>query len=470
MKKMILASMIGLAIGSVNAASLHILDDAELAQVDGQALLNFSKNDYAYNTSSGNVNFFKLGLDVEMELNSNIKSLQLGCGGINSVSQNGCDIEIHNLSLSGLPDNFDPSKGITGDSVYSNGRAATSAKVTNPFIEFAIKNGDQASTREIVGFRLGADEIFGLLSMGTDNIDKPEDGIRSFSGYMKMAATKGDVTTKQSKFGISDAQEIEGKLKALGKEAIFRSNHENAENKGITVPSIKVEFAMPETVVSGKRMNKAIVENIYTKIPQIPLAAGSGMQGINDSIFSNDQLYVEFDALVDILGLKVGDHAKFKMSAGAQIKDLEMDITFTQALSMIHNIPLTGTGGYLSLQKEGIKWADSDVNDIAQTGWWMSFKDPINLGYLKTVDPIDISGVLPQVADLVTALMMSPEFLVDVPVGQALGSVLGVPIERPLNLDMNKLPVATSASIALTSQILSNQNVVPNCFGNYKFC
>lgn len=40
-----------------------------------------------------------------------------------------------------------------------DGRAATSAKISNPFLEFAIKNPNSASTREVVGFRVGAEKL-----------------------------------------------------------------------------------------------------------------------------------------------------------------------------------------------------------------------------------------------------------------------------------------------------------------------
>ncbi len=38
-----------------------------------------------------------------MELNANIKKLQLGCGGANGLGA--CDIDIDHISLSGLPVN-----------------------------------------------------------------------------------------------------------------------------------------------------------------------------------------------------------------------------------------------------------------------------------------------------------------------------------------------------------------------------
>ncbi len=50
----------------------------------------------------------------------------------------------------------------------------------------------------MVGFRLGAEEILGLLTLGTDNVQNPNDGIKSFSGYMKMAQTQGHSFTKAS--------------------------------------------------------------------------------------------------------------------------------------------------------------------------------------------------------------------------------------------------------------------------------
>lgn len=211
MKKILVATIVSSLWVSGNATSFQALSDSELSSVDGQALLNFSKDNYTYtNANSEKVEFFKLGLGAEMELNTNIKSLQLGCGGDKGAGK--CDIDISNLSISGMPSSFDAN----GVPVYdSNGRASTSAKITNPFIEFAIKNGGKASTREVVGFRLGADAISGLLTAGTDNTVNPSDGIQSFSGYMKMAATTGDVNTKQSTFGDSKLKKLKGTLQPV---------------------------------------------------------------------------------------------------------------------------------------------------------------------------------------------------------------------------------------------------------------
>ena len=65
-------------------SQLKILTDSELADVNGQALMSLSylaPTDNANpmkNVSNNNVGFYKLGLEAELNLNANIKNLQLG--------------------------------------------------------------------------------------------------------------------------------------------------------------------------------------------------------------------------------------------------------------------------------------------------------------------------------------------------------------------------------------------------------
>lgn len=463
MKKIILNTLVISMLGlSGTAQAMTSLSDQELSEVEAQALLNLQNS---YDNGQG-INFSKLSIDALMELNVNIKTLQLGCGGSNNSVKTGCDIDISNIALSGLntgtiTDNNNPS---FGSPTFDSDRAGTSAKITNPFIEFAIK-GSSAATREVVGFRVGAESILGLLTLGTDNATTPNDGIQSFSGYMKLAQTTGDVTTKQAKFGDATNEQIQGYINALFTDRTFTSDSSNSNNTGITVPSINVGFSMPETVVTGKRLNKAVVAGIKSKIDTIPLAAGSGVAGVEDSLFTNDQLFVKFPA---ILGL--ASSAKFKMSNGSVIKNLNMDITFEQALSMIHNIPLTGTGGYLSMQTDAVKWGDTDAADTAQAGWWMSFKNPIQLGYLQAEKEVDISAVLPQVADLVSEFLTTEENRIKINALEAIGSLLSVPISKKLEIDLGSYTNTNPATISLTNQLLKNQAVASNCFGGYKFC
>ena len=470
MKKPILvASILSTAFSFNSAQAMQALNDDQLSHVQGQALLNLMT---ATDQSQG-LNFYKLSVDALMELNANIKTLQLGCGGVNNAigGKAGCDIDISNIALSGLNKSHDS----TGSPEFNGERAGTSAQITNPFIEFAI-SGNSASTREVVGFRLGAEEILGLLTLGTDNVQNPNDGIKSFSGYMKMAQTKGHSFTEQATFGMTDDEIISGRLKALGQTRQFHSkpftNVVRTEgHTGITVPSMKVDFTMPETVVTGQRMTAAKVSGIRSSIPSIPLAAAESGKSLPGSVqgtpdFSKDQLYVEFPALLGT----VGTHSFFKMAEGSSLDELNMDITFVQALNMIHNIPLNGTGGYLSLQSKPVHWQGADQGDVAQQGWWMSFKEPIQLGYLATTDKVDISAVLPQVAEAISDYLLYKSEPIDVGFFAALGSLAGIPVEKKLNINVGQYTTQNPATITLTDKVLQNQNVTPNCYGGMKFC
>ncbi|MEG2446824.1 MAG: hypothetical protein RSA22_11910, partial [Acinetobacter sp.] len=166
-----------LALGSLclNSAyasdTLHSLSDSELSAATGQALMSMSyiaPNDVANlekNRSGGDtsIGFYKLGMEAELELNLNVKKLQLGCGGRNGP---GCDIDLDNVSLSGNPT-------LVGTDYNSatnrENRVGSSAKLTNPFIEFAIKDPGSASTRQMVGFRVSSEKAQGLLTIGTEN-------------------------------------------------------------------------------------------------------------------------------------------------------------------------------------------------------------------------------------------------------------------------------------------------------------
>ncbi|NNG76635.1 hypothetical protein HLH10_10025 [Acinetobacter sp. ANC 4277] len=474
MKKKLLSGLIFAALNlSHYSHAMIVLDDSELSKVDGQALLNLENS---LDTSQG-LNFHKLSIAALMELNVNIKSLQLGCGGTNNSIKVGCDIDISNISLSGLNTGTDAN----GSPTFSgDGRAATSASITNPFIEFAIK-GNTAATREVAGFRLGAQNIMGLLTLGTENGQNPSDGIQSFTGYMKMAQTAGESKTKATKFGLAENEKISGNLKALGQTREFTSkpitNGQQTEgHTGITVPSMRVEFVMPETIVTGSRMKSATVSGIRSSIASIPLAAPTAAMPANvigNPNFTNDQLFVTFDPLISLLGLNVGEHSFFKMDTGSSLDNLNMDITFVQALSMIHNIPLNGTGGYLSLQNQNVKWQGTDAADIARPGWWMSFKDPIQLGYLQTQDEVDISYVLPQVATAISDFLLRPENLINVSLTEALGTIADVPVVKKLNINVGgftSYDTGRPASLTLQDKILKNQTVPTNCFGGHKFC
>ncbi len=518
-------SVINATVGAVSTAAngLEVLNDQELSAETGQALFNLAytaPNDSANlmngktiaGASVGNVGFYKLGMEAEIELNANIRKLQLGCGGRNGA--NACDIEINNLGLSGLPDGGTHNQfGVTqagggydanGSPVYSASkpRPATSAKLVNPFIQFAIKNPDSASTRQVLGFRTSAEEIYGMLSAGTDNLDYANgDGIQSLSGFMRLAGASGTVDTKETLFGntgdqILGAYESSGPysdpeqkpnmiVSLLGThKRIIKNNPGTPDNHGISVPAIKgIAFNTPAFQVNGVRNTLAEVKGIKLKIDAIPLGKVADVNGIYTSVGAKNQLYVTYDP---ILGL--AEDAKFQVKDGSDVKNLHLDITFQQSLSMFHNIPLNGNGGYLALQAQKILWpgayidsidsGKTEINnmtrsDVAQPGWWMSLEDEVQLGKLKATDPVDISSALPQVAKL------SSKYLQDNPVpvsgSEGLQALFGNPIAKLLNIDLETytnplLEGGTPARVTLANLKLANQNLVPNCYGTLKFC
>lgn len=492
---MVFLGAIGFYTNSVhaNSTTLQSMSDSEMSATTGQALMSLSyiaPNDTANlerQRAGGeqSVGFYKLGLEAKLELNANIRNLQLGCGGSNGVG--GCDIDIKNLSLSGLNDGVE--SGSTnpneGSPTFNNGRASTSAEITNPFIEFAIKNPNSASTREFLGLRLSAEKINALLTAGIANGATPSttDGIQSLSGYMQIAGTTGDVWTQAATFGKSGSncmpqmsgptacQSIAGKLDvALFGRKDFASLPADSGTSGISIPSMNVGFTLNPFTVNGKRQTQAIAPNVTAKIPEIAIARANGCSesaACND-LYRNDQLMV---SLRNASNLSNEDcvlwicTAKFKMGAGSKLTDLNIDITFKQSLSMIHNIPLKGTGGYLSLQKQALQWPGANTDDIAQSGWWMSFAEPVQLGYLKASQQVDISNVLPQVATFVTQQLYASD-PINVNLIDALGAAVNQPIVKTLTI-----PVSSNrASLILENQQLKNQKIPTNCYGSLSFC
>jgi hypothetical protein len=171
-----LASAISLLLVTLPSyAVMKPLDDQALSQETGQAAFYTSFIDVGGSNPNPNIGFFTLGLNATVNLNANIEHLQLGCGGVKGL---GCDIDLSGVSLVGV------SPGPSG--TYAD----TDAVITNPFIQLAIKNPTTLSTRELVGFNLGAQQVLGQLLIGNDPnpLSSPnpnnQSGIKSFSGSL----------------------------------------------------------------------------------------------------------------------------------------------------------------------------------------------------------------------------------------------------------------------------------------------
>src|SRR5699024_1260548 len=109
-------------------------------------------------------------------------------------------------------------------------RAACDAILTRPFFEFAIKN-DDTPHREIVGFRLSAENSKGLLTAGDQRPGSQDPGntggINVMSGYMKLGPTTGVASTDPRPMAFDDytcsSQEAcEGFYEGLGRQMTGR--------------------------------------------------------------------------------------------------------------------------------------------------------------------------------------------------------------------------------------------------------
>lgn len=143
------------------SSPMQSLNDKEMREVSGQGLIvsDYIQGDdpnlAGTNAYSTPFDFYRIGLNGRLDLNLNISKLQLGCGGINDhlSGHAGCDIDIDYASLMGRD----------GTDIGAPGSAF---KLTRPYMEFAVKNGESTTLREIAGIKIGAQTADGGLTAG----------------------------------------------------------------------------------------------------------------------------------------------------------------------------------------------------------------------------------------------------------------------------------------------------------------
>lgn len=154
---------------SAPAAAMVALEDRELSDITGQNGSLFLSDHIGPNELTGagsantyaNFDFYRMGMDVKLNLNMNIAKFQLGCGGVNDLltTTPACDIDIDYLSFMGInPAGTLPSAD-GPDSMF---------ELLRPYVELAIKNGSSPTQREVVGMKIGGQRINGALSIGRD--------------------------------------------------------------------------------------------------------------------------------------------------------------------------------------------------------------------------------------------------------------------------------------------------------------
>ena len=400
--------------------ALQPLSDSELSEVNGQALMSLSyiaPTDTANKMSGQGVGFYKMGMEAELELNANIKKLQLGCGGVNGAG--GCDIDIDNLSLSGVSETRD-------------GRVGSSAKLTNPFLEFAIKNPNSASTREMVGVRLSAEKALGMLTLGDENRDGPN-GINQLSGALKIKPTTGVASTAPRSMTYNDTgMKINGEIKLLGSllQPDFDTNDYNLQ-----LQSAKANLAINGTTIYGTRLESAKL---------------TGSATIGDLNFGGD-----INASVKIFPISL---IPLTINANGYISGLRANLDVNEDLGFIHKLPLNNPFS-LSLQTDSVHWPGAEY--AANRGWWLAIEDQIDIGQVNPSNPIEVTNdILKQVVPSIS------NYLTNNPPSCLLASCL----IAGLNIGQVNLSSANPLYFPIKDLKLATQNFAPNCYGNLKFC
>ena len=157
--RVLLGALLASFMMSGSVAAMEEMTDTALAENSGQGLLVADK---LAGVAGSNHTFYRMALNAELGLNTSIDRLQLGCGGFNeAVVANACDIDIDYVTLMGRV----PTGGQSG--APGAGTAAESQFIlTRPYIEIAVKNDDDPSRREFIGFKLGAATVDGFMGIG----------------------------------------------------------------------------------------------------------------------------------------------------------------------------------------------------------------------------------------------------------------------------------------------------------------
>lgn len=514
---LVVAAPIGFAqpLPSSSTSGLVALSDGEMSEANGQALFNLSyiaPTDAAnleQARAGSNIGFYRLGLEAEVDLNVNARKLQLGCGGRNGAG--GCDIDIDNLSLSGI-------------SNTREGRAGSSAKLTNPFVEFAIKNPNSASTREISGFRLSAEQVQGLLTAGTEN-SAVQNGINSISGFIRIQSDANGYVYGKANTSARFLNAINGANYVVNGVPVTLNNEITGiidsgvgadlsirtVGGGLQIPAMeRIPFLRDAVVVNNSRISSLPLQATLA-VPPIRADWRGANQTVNPNfppagttVYHNPvETPIDWDftvpqevrvqggpllaqitncsgggcVLATIAGVNVGDTLQNAFIRG-NIVGITANVTINQGLGYIHSLPVQ-SAAYLSLQNQALRWPGSYsglasvsssqvVTDVAQPGWWLSLADPVNLGSVDPVQPLDIAPLFPQIATQVSAQLNQTPYP-SIGLSGLFAAILGtgdinVTVNQAINLASNPL------SLTLNDLQLSGQNFVPNCYGTLSFC
>lgn len=453
-------------------ADLQALDENELSEISGQAsLVSFDKYNHGAN------NFYQLKVNSEVEVSVNIDQFFL------SDSAGNPQIDIDNFSING---------GTAG---------VSSATMTNPFVEFAFAGDIDASnarSREIIGIRLGADEVNGVMSFGNrlavsaannhSSINgggaiAANSGINWFRGYMKTAPLSGSFQTYDST--IPDDGSTPAAGTGLSSSIPNTGNDANGRIGSPTPFTITGKacddffggcgFIRADFTISSARMffGSVSVPTTIIKSSGITVNTSDGNPISSFTIVTDDVPVPDIDARIKGTSDPIPSlfNIEVSMNAYATLTNVEVSATIPQELSFIHRANITSSGGpgsaggfTLSAQNQDIQWRGDPA--IAKTGWWMSINDDVDMGDIasKIVIPDSSLVQISQQASNYLGNTANPNVPVRI---NAFGAIFGVITPNVGDVPLsNVVPVVLNNSVDLGS----NQNEIRNCWNGSLGC
>lgn len=363
MKRSAFLVLAGITAMSPSVWSMEALSDQQMSESAGQALFTMSFIDTGGNNPNAGVGFYKLGLEAKVEINANIKKLQLGCGGDKAAGTGGnCDIDIDDIRLTGLVPTL--AAGAAG----TDAGPASDFVLNNPFIELAIRNPNSASTRQMVGFRLGADSALGTMSFGNNPTGNNTDdtGINSLSGQLPTTVLKGKIPIRVTSGllfgtnGFAYTKEYNAVYDDIdpnngNQDAGYCTNNCDADNsiRGPIWPYQKqLVVNRDQNIVLDNNSKSGRYLNLYANV---------------SSLIGNIKIK-NIDAEIN-QGLRYIHEVKVQDANGNAATDFSLSFQKESIVWKKNGIALNGGFG----QNSGFSGANYDTyNAPAQTGWWLN--------------------------------------------------------------------------------------------------
>lgn len=382
--------------------ALSALTDQEMSEVEGQALFNLSylgptedvdPTIAGVQTNAGNnIGFYTLSMEAEVALNANIRSLKLGCGGVNNAIKVGCDIDIEKFSLgcianaSGtcitLPPTGIQKTGVNNANSDAGQQLMRDFVLKNPFYQFAIKTPTVAATREVVGVRIGAANVKGPMSF---------DSINTFSGYLTGKANLtmlGETDVSPTCKTPDVCSNTAGRSRYTDASAYLKLNDvEILSALGLTVNYRDLTADYPtatrsnlDAVVNGTRASQAFIQglNLSAVVDEIVDNLTINRACIRNFFGCTPGSAAFSNLLLPLLKTGVGDYIKSELARGLQIPVGDLPTyQMPYNLKNVHQLEVNSSVFGLALSKQVLRYPGFSA-DVGR-GWSMYLPDAFTL-------------------------------------------------------------------------------------------